>query len=63
MSLISMRVTLTPHASVAASTTCSSLALIWSRLDSSSSRSIEPITVRMLVMVRLTMAPSSCSTS
>ena len=33
--------------------TCSSRALIWSRLDSSSSRSMEPMTVRMLVIVRL----------
>ena len=56
MSLISMRVTLTPQGVVASSTTVSSWALILSRWDSSSSRSMEPMTVRMLVMVRLRMA-------
>ena len=56
MSLISMRVTLRPHADAAASTTRSSRELISSRWLSSSSRSIEPITVRMLVIVRLSTA-------
>ncbi len=63
MSLISMRVTLTPQGSVASSTMVSSLALIWSRSDKSSSRSIEPMTVRIFVMVRLRMARSRLRTS
>ena len=50
MSFSSTRVILTPHASVAWSTTTSSRALISSRFDNVSSRSIEPITVRRLVV-------------
>ena len=50
MSRTSTRVILTPHASVAWSTTLSSRALISSRLDRVSSRSIEPITVRRFVV-------------
>ena len=56
MSLISTRVTLMPQGCAASSTTRSRRSLMSSRLDSNSSRSIEPITVRMLVMVRLRMA-------
>ncbi|KUM28877.1 hypothetical protein AU467_00995 [Mesorhizobium loti] len=56
MSLISTRVILMPHGCAASSTTRSRRSLIASRLDSNSSRSIEPMTVRMLVMVRLRMA-------
>ena len=41
---------------VASSTTCSRRALISSRFDSVSSRSIEPITVRRLVVVRFMIA-------
>ncbi len=63
MSRISMRVTLTPHGLVAWSTTSSSLALMTSRLDSDSSRSIEPITVRMLVCTRAMVASSRLATS
>ena len=63
MSLISIRVTFTPHGWVASSTTVKRRALISSRLDNSSSRSIEPITVRTLVMVRFRMASSSWATS
>ena len=63
MFLISIRVSLTPQGVVASSTTCSRRPLISSRLDSSSSRSIEPMTVRMLVMVRLRIALSSPVTS
>ncbi len=63
MSLISIRVTLTPQGVVASSTVCSSWALIRSRCESSSSRSIEPMTVRRLVIVRLRIAISSPLTS
>ena len=56
MSLISIRLTLTPQGEVAASITRSSRSLISSRLDSISSRSIEPTTVRRLVIVSWTMA-------
>jgi len=63
MSLISMRVIFTPQGAAAASTTRSSRSLISSRLDRSSSRSMEPMTERMLVMVRLMMAFSSWLTS
>ena len=56
MSLISTRVTLTPQGMVASSTTASSLWLMASRWDSSSSISMLPITVRMLVMIRFKMA-------
>ena len=56
MSLISMRVTLTPQGSEAASITPSSRALISSRCESNWSRSIEPMTVRMLVITRLSSA-------
>ncbi len=48
-SLISMRLTFTPHGSVAASITVSSRELIESRWNSTSSSSIEPTTVRRLV--------------
>ena len=51
MSLISMRLTFNPHGDTAASTTRSSRSLISSRCDSTWSRSIAPITERMLVMV------------
>ena len=47
----------------AASTTLSSRWLISSRLESSWSRSIEPITVRMLVRVRLSTAFCRLATS
>ena len=50
MSRSSTRVIFTPQDSVAWSTTDSSLALISSRFDRVSSRSIEPITVRKLVV-------------
>ena len=63
MSLISMRVHFTPQGVVASSTTRSSRRLISSRLESVSSRSIEPTTVRMLVIVRLMMARRRLSTS
>ena len=56
MSLISMRLTFTPHGDTAASTTRSSRSLISSRCDSTWSRSIAPITERMLVMVSLMIA-------
>ena len=63
MSFSSMRLTLMPHGCVAWSTATSTLALISSRLDSDSSRSIEPIEVRMLVITRLSVAISSFATS
>ena len=63
MSFSSMRLTFSPHGWVAWSTATSTLALISSRLDSDSSRSIEPIAVRMLVITRLRMAISSWATS
>ena len=63
MSLISMRVIFTPQGEVASSTTLSRSALILSRCDRSSSRSIDPITVRILVIVRLRIASSSRRTS
>src|ERR1700760_2310044 len=50
MSLISMRLTLSPHGETAASTTRNSRSLISSRCDSNRSRSIAPITERILVM-------------
>ncbi len=56
MSLISMRLTLTPHGDTAASTTRNSRSLISSRCDSIWSRSIAPMTERMLVIVSLTIA-------
>ena len=52
MSFSSTRVILTPHGSVAWSTTASRRALISSRFDKVSSRSIDPITVRKLVVER-----------
>ena len=55
-SLISMRATLTPQGPVASSITLSRRVLMWSRLESTSSRSIEPTTVRRLVMVSWVMA-------
>ncbi|MNT34912.1 hypothetical protein D3C72_1709160 [compost metagenome] len=61
--MISMRVILTPQGDTAVSTTLSRRWLISSRLDKSSSRSIDPITVRILVMVRLRMAFSRLDTS
>ena len=45
-----------PVTCVAASTTVSRRALMLSRCDSTSSRSIEPTTVRMLVKARLRIA-------
>ena len=55
-SLISMRVALTPQGSVAASMALSRRELIDSRWDSTSSRFIEPTTVRRLVMLSWLMA-------
>ncbi len=55
-SLISIRLALTPHGSVAASMTCSSRVLMASRWLSTSSSSIEPTTVRRLVMHSWAMA-------
>ncbi len=55
-SLISIRVTLIPHGSVAASMAAKSLVLIESRCESTSSSSIEPTTVRRLVMASWPMA-------
>src|SRR3546814_13217630 len=52
-----------PQGWVAWSTATSTLVLISSRLDSDSSRSIEPIAVRMLVITRLRIAISSVATS
>ncbi len=63
MSLISIRVILTPQGVVASSITDSSRALISSRLDSVSSRSIDPITVRKLVVVRFMIALYRSDTS
>ena len=63
MSLSSMRLTLMPHGCVAWSTATNTFVLISSRLDSDSSRSIEPIAVRMLVITRLMIATSSWATS
>ena len=56
MSLISMRLTLMPQGETAASTTRSRRSLISSRCDSTWSRSIAPITERMLVIVSTTIA-------
>ena len=56
MSLISIRVTFTPHGLVASSTMCKRRALISSRFESNWSRSIDPITVLMLVIVRFKIA-------
>ncbi len=55
-SLISIRAHFTPQGLVAWSITSSSRVLMWSRCDSTSSRSIEPTTVRRLVMVSWAMA-------
>ena len=63
MFLISTRVTLTPQVEVASSTTERIDPLMRSRCESNSSRFIEPMTVRMLVMVRLTMARCRLLTS
>ena len=63
ISLISIRVTLTPQGSVASSTFSNKLRLILSRLDNISSNSIEPNTARMLVMTKACMALSKLFTS
>ncbi len=63
MSRISMRLTLMPQGLVAWSTTLSSCALMVSRWLSDSSRSIEPITVRMLVCTSAIIATSRLATS
>ena len=63
MSLISMRVTLTPQGEAAASMTRNSRSLISSRCDRSWSRSIEPTTVRMLVIVSVSSACDRSATS
>lgn len=52
-----------PHGLVASSTICSRRVLMLSRWESISSSSIEPSTVRMLVIVRLTIACSRLLTS
>ena len=62
-SRISTRVIFTPHGLVASSTICSRRVLMLSRWESISSSSIEPSTVRMLVIVRLTIACSRLLTS
>ncbi len=58
-----MRLTLIPHGLVAWSTTLSNCALMVSRWLSDSSRSIEPITVRMLVCTSAIIATSRLATS
>jgi hypothetical protein len=58
-----MRLTFNPQGWVAWSTATSTLALISSRFDSDSSRSSEPIDVRMFVITRLRIAISSVATS
>ena len=63
MSLISMRVTLTPQGAVASSTVRSRRSLMASRWLSIWSSSMEPSTVRMLVITRLRIAYSSSLTS
>ena len=57
-SRISIRVTLIPQGLVASSTIASKRPLMESRWESISSNSIEPNTVRMLVMVKLIIACS-----
>ena len=63
MSLISTRCTLTPQGVVALSTTESSCVLMRSRSDSSSSSVIDPITVRMLVIAKLSIESCRLLTS
>ena len=57
-SRISIRVTLIPQGLVASSTIANKRPLMESRWESISSNSIEPNTVRMLVMVKLIIACS-----
>ncbi len=63
MSLISIRLILTPQGEAAASITRSRRSLISSRWARSWSRSIEPTTVRILVMVSVVAARSRLETS
>ena len=63
MSLISIRVIFTPQGEAAASITRSRRSLISSRWASNWSRSIEPTTVRMLVIVSVVAASSRLETS
>ncbi|MOA66438.1 hypothetical protein D3C78_1931980 [compost metagenome] len=63
MSLISIRVILMPQGAVASSTVLSRRSLIASRWPSMASSSMEPSTVRMLVITRLRMACSRSLTS